>query len=68
MGGEDVPENRVTTCDTGHYNMHRLLADLIKTGRMRRGGSANERSYAQTGFAKWNKAGKPGHPVFEEEK
>lgn len=66
MGGANAPENEVETCDTGHYNIHRLLGDLIERGKMRRGGAANERILAKQGFDKWVAAGKPGSPVFED--
>lgn len=66
MGGANVPENEVSTCDTGHYNIHRLLGDLIEHGKMRRGGARKERAFAQQGYDKWITAGKPGTPVFED--
>ena len=65
MGGVDLAENKVHVCDTGHYNIHRLLADLIQRGRMRLGGTREERRLAKEGFDKWVAAGKPGHPVFQ---
>jgi hypothetical protein len=65
MAGPDVPTNRVQTCDAGHMNTHRLLDDLLRDGKMRRGGSKQERILAQRGFDRWVAAGKPGHPVFE---
>lgn len=64
-GGPDIPSNRVEICDTGHRNVHRLLDDLWSTGRMRRGGTPEERRLAQEGFDAWVAAGKPGHPVYE---
>lgn len=65
MGGPDVPDNKVEVCDTGHYNVHRLLGDLIREGKMRPEGSARERVLANEGFTQWVAAGKPGTPVFE---
>lgn len=65
MGGPDEPANRVTVCDTGHRNIHRLLDDLLHGGPMRRGGTPAERALAQRGYAEWIAAGKPGHPVYE---
>lgn len=65
MGGPDVTANKVETCDTGHYNIHRLLGDLIHAGVMRKGGSRTERALAQRGYDAWTAAGKPGQPVFE---
>jgi hypothetical protein len=65
MGGSDTPENKVAVCDTGHYNIHRLLEDLGLMGKMRRGGTRTERKYAQQGYDAWVKAGRPGHMVFE---
>lgn len=66
MGGASVPTNEVETCDTGHYNIHRLLGDLIRSGVMRRGGTKAERGLAQQGFDWWKAAGMPGKPVFQE--
>jgi anaerobic selenocysteine-containing dehydrogenase len=65
MGGPDAPANRVQVCDTGHYNIHRLLDDLILGGPMRRGGTAEERRLAKEGYDKWVRAGKPGKAVFQ---
>jgi hypothetical protein len=68
MGGKDVWSNRVTVCDTGHYNIHRLLGDLIKSDgeSMRPGGSHMERQLARQGWTMWHNAGRPGKPVFED--
>lgn len=65
MGGPDVASNKVETCDSGHYNIHRLLGDLLRDGAMRRTGTRTERVLAQQGYTAWLKAGKPGHPVYE---
>lgn len=65
MGGPDTPGNQVLVCDTGHYNIHRLLGDLIQSGKMRTGGSKTERQLALAGFDAWVAAGRPGTPVFE---
>lgn len=66
MGGADRPSNRVLTCDTGHYNMHRLQADLIRNGVMRyRRGTTRERVLADRGYTEWTEAGRPGRPVYE---
>jgi hypothetical protein len=65
MGGADIDHNKVETCDNGHYNVHRLLGDLIRDGRMRLGGTRSERKTALAGYQAWCAAGKPGQPVFE---
>lgn len=64
MAGRDIPANRVDVCDTGHYNIHRCLDDLLHGLPMRRG-TRKERAYAQQGYDSWVAAGKPGKPVFE---
>ena len=66
MNGPDVPANRVNTCDTGHFNIHRLLDDLLHDGLMRvRGGTRRERQLARQGFDAWVATGRPGHPVYQ---
>lgn len=54
-GGPDVPENKVTVCPTGHYNIH----DLLREYKVRRGQvpynvlrrySFKEREIAQLGW------------------
>lgn len=65
MLGPDADSNRVTICDSGHRNIHRLLDDLLHGGPMRRGGTRTERKLAQQGYDAWVAAGKPGHPVYE---
>lgn len=64
MGGQDVPANRVPVCDTGHYNVHRLL-DVLLHGATPTGGTRKERALARQGYDAWIAAGKPGTPVFE---
>jgi len=64
MDGPDVASNRVTVCDTGHFNIHRCLDDLLKTEPFS-GGTRKERDFAKQGFDAWVAAGKPGHPVYE---
>lgn len=65
MGGPDIDSNKVAVCVGGHMNVHALLADLIRGGVMRKGGTKTERALAQQGFDEWVAAGKPGHPVYE---
>lgn len=65
MGGPDTPDNWIVTCDTGHYNMHRLLGDLLRSQTMRTYGTDNERAMALRAYRKWIEAGKPGSPVYE---
>jgi len=64
MGGKDVAANKVWVCVQGHYNIHELLGDLLRSGTMRRGGGRAERACANQGFAAWVAAGKPGRPVY----
>lgn len=65
MGGPDTDANKVWVCVGGHYSIHTLLGDLIRTGKMRRQGTPTEKQLAQRGFDEWVAAGKPGHPVYE---
>lgn len=65
MDGPDVDTNKVAVCAGGHYNIHTLLADLIRDGVMRRAGTKTERALAQRGYDEWVAAGKPGRPVYE---
>jgi hypothetical protein len=67
MGGPDTAANKVPVCDTGHYNIHRLLDDLIHNdGKFTTVyGGREERRLALLGYTLWLAAGKPGHPVFE---
>ena len=64
MGGQDVPANRVEVCDSGHYNTHRCLDDLLHGVAPSRG-TRKERALARQGYDAWVAAGKPGRPVFE---
>lgn len=65
MGGTSLATNRVWVCDTGHYNIHRLMGDLLRDQPMRKGGTREERRLARLGYDRWVAAGKPGRPVFE---
>jgi len=66
MGGPDTLENKVWTCDTGHYNIHRLMGQIETQGHMAgHEGTARERVLAQQGYAMWVDAGKPGTFVFQ---
>lgn len=65
MHGDDIDSNKVAVCDTGHFDIHRLLGDLIRAGVMRRGGTRTERALARRGYDAWVAAGKPGRPVYE---
>jgi hypothetical protein len=65
MGGLGESDNWVITCDTGHFNIHRLLGDLIRSQTMRTLGTSRERSLAVRAYRQWISAGKPGRPVFE---
>lgn len=49
LGGPDTKDNLVLVCDTGHYNIHRLL-DLLRAGKPMEGGTRTERTYAHQGF------------------
>ena len=65
MGGPDVAANKVQVCDTGHFNIHRLLDDLLNGLPMRRAGTAAEHRFAKQGFDAWVAAGRPGKKVYE---
>lgn len=76
MGGPDVPSNWVVTCDTGHFNLHRLMGILLhadggagqpETRQLTAAdhGTVFERSYAQLGYAMWVHSERPGRPVYE---
>lgn len=79
MGGKDVPENQIKTCDTGHYNIHRLLG-ILETrdkqvpvtgpGQKKFGkadpGTSTEQALAMRGFEAWVAAGRPGSRVYED--
>lgn len=64
MGGADVPANRVEVCDTGHFNIHRCLDDLLH-GVPMRAAARSEHRLARQGYDAWVAAGKPGHPVYQ---
>lgn len=64
MNGPDTPANRVTVCDTGHYDIHRCLDDLLH-GQPSTRGTRKERALARQGYDAWVAAGKPGKPVYE---
>lgn len=64
MGGLTVPTNVVTVCDTGHFNIHRVLDDLLHGVPVTRG-ARKERALAQQGYDTWVALGKPGKPVFQ---
>ena len=65
MGGPDDDENKLDICDTGHYNVH-VIIGLIILGRSMPYGHQAEKKIAITGYSEWVRAGKPGHPVFQE--
>jgi hypothetical protein len=48
-GGPDTKANLVLVCDTGHYNIHDLLAQLM-LGLPMFGGTRAERTYAAQGY------------------
>ena len=51
-GGPDIESNKVKVCDTGHYNIHELLWQLMH-GRPMKGGTRKERALAQKGYDQW---------------
>lgn len=63
MGGPNTPANRRKVCDTGHRNVHKILAWLV-FGRAGSDplGTRKERALAQEGYDAWVAAGKPGNP------
>ena len=64
MGGLSVPANMVSVCDTGHFNIHRCLDDLLHGVPLVRG-ARKEQALARQGYDAWVAAGKPGKPVYE---
>lgn len=70
MGGKNTPDNKVRVCDTGHYNIHRIMAVLYRRSlsvtKERVPGTPMERALAMQGLAGWGADGKPGHFVFED--
>lgn len=64
MGGPNVAANRVLTCDTGHYNTHRILGCFMDSKPIPRG-AGRERELAQQGFDEWVAQGHPGSPVYQ---
>lgn len=66
MGGDpDDPANHVWSCDTGHYNIHRILGHLIDGTDPGRFGTEEEKALALRGYKAWLAAGKPGRPVYQ---
>ena len=65
MGGPDSPNNLVAVCDTGHFNIHRLMAALIRGEKIEGVGAVSERRLAHRGFNEWDLAGRPGKPVYQ---
>lgn len=62
MKGPDDPSNRVEVCDTGHRNVHLLLAALVYGQDLGRRGTPTERALAWRGYDTWVKAGRQGNP------
>jgi hypothetical protein len=60
MGGKNEPANKVTVCPTGHYNIHRLMHELLDNSSARLHGAIKEKRLAIRGMAEWNAAGRPG--------
>lgn len=58
-GGPDVPENRITICETGHANLHDLMWKLVNDQPL---GKTNRKElvFAKQGVAAWEAAGRPG--------
>lgn len=66
MGGADIAENWVWVCDTGHYNIHRLMGYLLSgKPKLPALGARAERALAKRGYDEWIAANKPGRPVYE---
>lgn len=54
-GGPDVAENRIVVCPTGHYNIHKLLAEYEKANgdpgaKARQPFTSSEQQFAALGF------------------
>jgi len=65
MGGPDTPENKITVCDTGHRNIHRILDAFFRGVPAKTLGTKKEYAYAEQGYDMWVQAGEPGHPTYE---
>jgi hypothetical protein len=63
MGGPNRAVNREIVCDTGHANVHELLAALVAGEATGRRGTAKERAMAQLGYDRWVEAGRPSGPT-----
>lgn len=61
LGGPDEDENRFPVCDTGHRNIHVVLAALV-FGRKLPKASHREIELAYLGYNAWVEAGRPGDP------
>jgi hypothetical protein len=70
MGGADTDDNKVRVCDTGHFNIHRIMAVLHKQYLgIAKGpvpGTRAEKALAARGYSQWRADGQPGHFVFED--
>ena len=60
MGGKDERDNKVTVCPTGHYNIHRLMHELLDDPSAHLHGALKEQKLAVRGMYLWNAAGRPG--------
>jgi len=63
MGGTDTSDNKVRVCDTGHYNIHRVMAEI--NHGFPQSGTKMERFLADVGFHRWVADGKPGRFVYQ---
>jgi hypothetical protein len=68
-GGKTIAENLVTVCDTGHYNIHAILADLVvhQGVQVDTKGTRTERALAFQGYRQWVVNGKPALDEVEYE-
>jgi hypothetical protein len=60
MGGKNELANKVIVCPTGHYNIHRLMHNLLDDPTAELRGVVKERRLAVRGMDEWNAAGRPG--------
>src|SRR5690348_7652407 len=61
MGGPDEPENLITVCCNGHYEIHEYLRQLMLHGSPAPGWRHYDRKVRMYALSGWTSAGKPTH-------